>query len=224
MLEDLRTLEYTWVRHVLAARLEHHHARWLRGAVASRMSRLEFHHHQGDSLLYSHPLIRYHVTPDSAVVAGLAEGALLLRGMPRFDDLTLGRETHPVIDHVTETNRVEVGPTAEPIEYLMRSPYLALNQENHQVWERGGTFDRRRLLERVVVGNLLSLSKAVGLHVDHRLFAEVDLEPDGWHDLKPGVRLLGFHGSLRVNYALPDGWGIGKSSARGFGTLTRKEA
>lgn len=224
MLDDLRSIEYTSVRHVLAARLAHHHARWLRGAVASRMSRLEFHHHQGVSLLYSHPLIRYHITPDSAVVAGLAEGALLLRGMPRFDDLTLGRETHPVVDRVMETTRVEVGATDEPVEYFVRSPYLALNQENHQVWERGGTFDRRRLLERVVVGNLLSLSKAVGLHVDRRLFAEVDLEAEGWHDLKPGVRLLGFHGSLRVNFALPDGWGIGKSSARGFGTLTRKEA
>src|SRR5262249_5626231 len=163
------------------------------------------HHHLGGDLLYRHPLIRYGAGPDGAVVAGLAEGALLLRGLPAPDTLVLGGERHPVIGHTSETTRVGIGPTRVPVGYLVRTPYLALTRECRGAGGRGGRSDRRGLLERVIVGNLLSLSKAVGLHVGERLRAEADLEPDGWHELKPGVRLLGFRGTFRVNFAVPDG-------------------
>jgi len=222
MSDACKSIEYTTIRHVVAVGLDQSHARWLRGAVATRATRPEFHHHRGDALIYSHPLIRYHVIQDAAVIAGVAEGAPLVRGMPRLDELALGGQAHRVLERVAETARIEVGPTTEAVDYAVTTPYLALNQDNHPAWERGGREDRRRLLERVVVGNLLSFSKAIGMHVDRRLVAEVDLEPDGWHDLKPGVRLLGFRGTIRVNFALPEGWGIGKSGARGFGTLFRK--
>jgi hypothetical protein len=216
-----KLIEMTVVRHVVDASLGVAHARWLRGAFANRVDRPEFHQHLGDGLLYRHPLIRYDVSTGDAVVAGLAEGAVLLRGVPPFTEITLGRETHRVLSHRQEVTRVDLGPTTASTGYSFRSPYLALNQDNHAAWERNSEADRRRLLERVVVGNLLSLSKAVGLHVEERLAAEVDVEPDGWHEIKPGVRLLGFRGTIRVNFLIPDLWGIGKSSARGFGTLSR---
>jgi hypothetical protein len=148
---------------------------------------------------------------------------MLLRGIPPFDEFTLGGKKHRVLEYRREMVRVDVGPTSDPIDYVFRTPYLALNQENHSTWERSRPLDRRRLLERVVVGNMLSLSKAIGLHVEDRLSAEVELEVVGLQEVKPGVSLLGFLGRFRVNFALPDGWGIGKSSARGFGTFKREE-
>ena len=192
------------------------------GAMAKRGSRAEFHQHDGDRVIYHHPLVRYDVSTGEAAVAGLAEGALLLRSLPAFDAFALGGEEHRVLDRRVESKRVEIGPTRDPIIYTFRAPYLALNQENHRVWAGSGAPGQVALLGRVIVGNLLSLSKAIGLHVEERLRAEVHLEPDGWHDLKPGVRLLGFRGTIRVNYRIPDLWGIGKSSARGFGTLSRE--
>ena len=216
-----KPIEMTVVRHAIEARLGMTHARWLRGAFARRVDRPEFHQHVEDGLLYRHPLIRYDVSTGDAVVAGLAAGAMLLRGVPPFTEITLGRETHRVLRHQQEVMRVDLGPTSSLTEYEFRTPYLALNQDNHVAWDRNSEVDRCRLLVRVVVGNLLSLSKAVGLHVEERLAAEVDLEPDGWHEIKPGVRLLGFRGTIRVNYLIPDLWGVGKSSARGFGTLSR---
>src|SRR4051794_33722522 len=98
-----KSVEYTTVHHVIASPLHRSHARWLRGAVVAKVDHPEFHHHRGTDLLYHHPLIRYDVTPDAAVIAGLAEGALLLRGLPRFEELTLGNERHPVIEHRMET-------------------------------------------------------------------------------------------------------------------------
>lgn len=215
-----KPIEMTVVRHAVAASLDVTHARWLRGAFANRFDRPEFHQHLEEGLLYRHPLIRYDVSTGDAVVAGLDAGAVLLRGVPPFTEIRLGRETHQVLNCQCAMMRVELGPTSSPTEYVFGSPYLALNQDNHATWERNSETDRQRLLERVVIGNLLSLSKAVGLHIEERLAAEVDLEPDGWHEIKPGVSLLGFRGKIRVNYLIPDLWGIGKSSARGFGTLS----
>ena len=221
---EVKLVEHAAAKYRLSVRLEQSHARWLRGWIGRQTGRVEFHQHDSEEgLVYRHPLIRYDVSGGDAVVAGLAEGAMLLRGLPAFEEFTLGGDVCRVLDHRVETGRVEVGPTDGPIGYRFRSPYLALNQENYGAWERESHAGRRRLLERIAVGNMLSLSKAIGLHVGVRIEAEVDLEPDGEHDLKPGVRLLGFRGGLRINFALPDGWGIGKSSARGFGTLVREE-
>jgi hypothetical protein len=221
---SVRLVEYTAIRMNVEGELGLPHARWLRGAIGGHMKRPEFHHHAGKAFVYQHPLIRYVVCERQAMVLGLAEGAFLLRNLPALETLRLGPQCFRVLDCTTQADRLELGPCPEPVIYRFQSPYLALNQENHAAWQRSDPFTRRHLLERVVVGNLLSLAKAVGLHVSVRLHAEVDLVPDGWHDLKPGVRLLGFRGALQVNFLVPDDWGIGKSSARGFGTLTREEA
>jgi Cas6b C-terminal domain/Cas6b N-terminal domain len=221
---EQRQIDRTSVGYELDGGLDLRHARWLRGAVAARAGRSEFHHHAAEGAIYRHPLIRYDVSTGRAVITGLGDGALLLGGMPTFETFQLGPIRHIVLSRSLERDRVPIGPTIDPIEYQFRSPYLALNQENHALWERGKGVERRELLERVVVGNLLSISKAVGHHVEERLRAEVAFEPDGWYELKPGVRLLGFWGTFRVNFTLPDGWGLGKSSARGFGTLIRNEA
>lgn len=218
-----RIVDFTIIRHDLGIPLSMAHARWLRGAVTRRVNRPEFHHHGDDGLLHQQPLIRYDVSTGFAELAGIAEGALLLRALPPFDSFSLGRETVAIRHREIESGRVEIGPAAVPIRYRFLTPYLGLNQENHRRWERSSALDRRGILERVVVGNFLSLSKSIGLHVVERLHAEVDLSPCGLQVLKPGVELLGFSGSIQINFRLPMRWGIGKSSARGFGTLVAQE-
>ena len=219
-----RVVDYTIVQHDLGFRLTMTHARWLRGAVVHQVRRPEFHQHGGDGIIYRHPLIRYDVSRGHAEIAGLVEGALLLRSIPAFDTFELGSETVRVRERRVYTGRVTIGPTADPITYVFQTPYLALNQHNYQDWETSNEVVRKRLLSRIAVGNLLSLSKTIGLHVAERLHADVDLHPCGFHTLKPGVELLGFLGSIRVNFQLPERWGIGKSSARGFGTLIVQES
>ena len=218
-----KLLEYTVVNHRVDKALGLEDARWLRGAVAGLVDRPELHQHDGQGLVYQHPLVRYEVCADEAMIRGLAEGAFLLRGLPCLSELRLGPQEYAVLHRCVESRRVQVGPCSGSTIYHFETPYLALNHENHKTWERGDPFARRRLLERVVIGNLLSLAKAVRLDVAERLHAEVDLQPAGWYELKPGVRLLGFRGAIQVNFTLPERWGIGKSSARGFGTLSQKE-
>lgn len=218
-LVDLTTLDF-----ILDAPLDLRHARWLRGALGRRGTRPEFHQHARDALVYSHPLIRYDTSAGAATVAGLAEGAYLLKALPAVETLHLGGTDYAVRATETRSCRIAVGAVEQFIEYEFRSPYLALNQENYNRWSRADDGERTRLLRSVVIGNLLSFSKAVGLNVTRTIEASVDLVPDCSHEVKPGLRLLGFVGAFRVNFRLPDGWGIGKSSARGFGTILRREA
>jgi hypothetical protein len=217
-----RLTERTAVHYTLTEELSLQHARWLRGAVAQRVNRSEFHHHCGDRLVFQHPLIRYCTRAKQAAILGLSEGAFLLRGLPTLTRLRLGNRDYEVVDRNIEAGRCEIGASADPILYRFVTPYLALNQDNYNRWQAVNQFAQRELLARIVLGNLLSLSKAIHLNVSERLRAEVDLHADGWHELKPGVRLLGFFGAIQVNYVLPEAWGIGKSSARGFGTVARE--
>jgi hypothetical protein len=163
-----KLVDFTTLRHDLGIRLTMAHARWLRGAVIRRANRPEFHQHGDDGLIHQQPLIRYDVSTGFAELAGIAEGALLLRSMPAFDAFTLGREAVRVRQRDVDSGRVEIGPAAEPIRYRFLTPYLGLNQENHRQWERSAGKERQRLLERVVIGNMLSLSKSIGLHVTER--------------------------------------------------------
>lgn len=219
-----KLVEFSACRCTLDADLDFRHAHWLRGAIGRMMDRPEFHHHVKNGFIYQHPLIRYFTCSKQAMIMGLANGAFLLRGFPTLETLSLGPCSYRVLGQSREDDRVQLGPCDTPVIYQFKTPYLALNQENHAVWDRSGPFARRQLLQRVVVGNLLSLAKAVNLDVRVRLHAEVDLVPDGWYELKPGLSLLGFRGFVQVNFLMPHLWGIGKSSARGFGTLTCEEA
>src|SRR5262249_51228182 len=79
---------------------------------------------------------------------------------------------------------------------------------------------RRAVLERAMVGNCLALAKGFGYWVRGRIAADC-------RDLRPvptglkGVAMIGFMGTFRVNFRIPDHAGIGKSVSRGFGTVER---
>ena len=214
-----RFVEQTVVRFRLAGSLTPADARYLRGAIAGRGTPAELHQHGPGGLIYRSPLVRYDVSDGTARMIGLGDGALLLRGLPRYESLRLGSQNREVREQVCTPGRCEVGPTDRPCYYRLTSPYLPLNQENFHRWQQSDLTQRQELLRRIVVGNLLSFAKGVGLNVTERLVAEPSLEPLGWQTLKPGVRLLTFTGMIAVNFRLPEGWGLGKSIARGFGTI-----
>ncbi len=217
-------VEYGQVDLALNSSLSLMHARLLRGAIICVASRVEFHNHLDRGLVYQHPLIRYDTSEGHATILGLAHGAMLVRALPPLTSLRLGSRDFSITSRSIIADRIPIGVSPDMISYTFRTPYLALNQDNHEIWRRASNSERSQLLERVLIGNLLSLSKSIGLSVSSRLRAEINLVPGGFEEIKPGLRLLGFEGSFRTNFLLPQRWGIGKSSSRGFGTLTCQEA
>jgi hypothetical protein len=72
----------------------------------------------------------------------------------------------------------------------------------------------------VLVGNCLSLATAFGHRVGTRLLPDACALRPSAARLK-GVPMLGFVGTFRINFHIPDRAGIGKSVSRGFGTVER---
>lgn len=197
-------------------------ARLLRGAIATGQVRSEFHNHRDDTLVYRHPLVRYDTSFGVPRIVGIGAGAMLTKTLQLPATIKLGQQQVEILDSSIESERVVIGPSKEPIQYLLGSPLLPLNQKNDRIWRKGNKDDRQNLLDRVLIGNVLSFCKTVGLHVSEKIVVKTNLAPAGAFVLKPGVRMRGFRGSFEINFHLPEFWGLGKSSSRGFGTIVRK--
>jgi Cas6b C-terminal domain/Cas6b N-terminal domain len=179
------------------------------------------HHHQGEGqFLYDYPRVQFKVLDSVARLIGVEQGGAIVEQLWReVDAAHIGRDDLPVLEASLLKRRECFGESAETIAYHFRSPWLALNQDNHGRYEACTTdAERRTLLERVLVGNCLSLAKSFAHQVTVRLSADVSQLRSVPVRLK-GVPMVGFRGAFRVNFHLPQWIGIGKSVSRGFGTV-----
>ncbi len=181
------------------------------------------HHHQSDgSLLYKYPRVQFKILQKTALLLGIAEGSeLLSRLWLNVDHTTIGKENLPVIESKI-IKRIEVlGETIEPVHYCFLTPWMALNQKNERGYVREKIQQKRfALLEKILVGNCLSLSKSLGYPINLQLNADCSRLQEVRCSLK-GIPMRGFVGSFQINFLLPDKIGLGKSVSRGFGTLQR---
>lgn len=181
------------------------------------------HHHNADgSLLYDYPRVQFKVLDRTAHLIGIAEGAdLVTRLWGEVDAARIGEEELPVFESTLARRREALGEAAATITYQLRTPWLGLNQDNHRAYEADRSPEgRRALLARILVGNCLSLAKSFGNRVGTRLSADAGGLRPSITRLK-GIAMLGFLGTFRVNFHIPDRAGIGKSVSRGFGTVER---
>lgn len=181
------------------------------------------HHHNPDgSLRYAYPRVQFKVLDQTAHLIGLAEGCdLVARLWATVDQARIGQECLPVLESGLTRRREAVGESDEPVTYRFRTPWLGLNQDNHRCYHIfRDPAKRQRLVERILVGNCLALANVF----DHRVAARLTADAGG---LKPrltplkGMDMMGFVGTFRVNFHLPNRAGIGKSVSRGFGTVER---
>jgi hypothetical protein len=191
---------------------------WIGGAYSNE---LLLHHHKPDgSLHYDYPRVQFKVLDNTAHLIGLQEaGPLVTKLWMEVDKARIGLEDLPVLEGTISRRRDNFGYCTEPVGYQLLTPWLGLNQENHRRYEScRSSAERQNLLEKVLVGNCLSTAKALRHHVGVRLSADASGLWPMRTNLK-GVEFLGFRGTFRINFSLPDRIGIGKSVSRGFGTV-----
>lgn len=187
-------------------------------------SRPEFHGHLDGKLIYRHPLIQYKIFGGTPLVIGLKEGAYLLKAIPTLDNIEIYRKQYRVIKQNTVSDAHSFGLADKIIRYSFESPWIGLNEGNHiKFHATKSSSDANALLDRIMIGNLLSMSKSLGVSVDERIHLISNLEVQESIEVKQGVRLLGFTGEFESNFIIPELWGIGKFSSRGYGTVRRLE-
>ena len=194
----------------------------LRGAIASlHPDNTLFHQHQSDGRsIYTYPLIQYKMIEDQACLVGLDRGADALHILNLMDQtLTLGQHSYRVLSLDVSYSQVDFGWHPQHVLYGFYTPWMALNQKNYERYQRTGQRSQQtNLLKSILIGNLLSMSKGLKYSVDSPVTVEFQ-ELEEVNTRLKGNPMLGFTGSFSTRFSIPELWGIGKSTSRGFGTI-----
>lgn len=199
----------------------------LRGALlhAAGADEVLFHDHVGDQLRYAYPLIHYRSADNQAVVACVNEGIEPVKQLLQYAplDVRIGRHDETLwVAHVIETESL-LGLTVDSHTYVVRR-YLPLNQDNYERYKATeSVVVRYALVERCLIGNILSFAKSMGVIFDDEVQVVIlDVAETRTYRYK-NVNMMGFDLTFKANVALPDGIALGKGVSLGFGVITLKQ-
>jgi len=196
----------------------------LRGAVSNFYpeERLLHQHREDGKIDYHHPLVQYKIINGECLLIGFKDGAKLLANLElATKTLLLGCKNYTILTTELVFHHISIKITETGQSYSFLTPWLALNQRNYEKYQMMATWaKRKKLLEGILVGNIISMSKSLGYTVPGPIEAHIDKMREVRTSLK-GTAMIGFLGTFSVNFEIPDYWGIGKSVSRGFGTVRR---
>jgi hypothetical protein len=203
-------------------------AHHLRGAMANLYRDWSImHQHLGRQYLYQHPLVQYKVIDGTPMVAGLGIGAELLAALEPPRELVLSHMPVAFKDVRIVSETYEPDFTT-PHRFHFATPWLALNEDNYELYraleDDDQTIAIRQLLQRILIGNILSFAKGLGLSILAKLQANIEnwhAEPVRAKQQESGL-MLGFAASGEITFSAPPLWGFGKQSSRGNGVMITK--
>jgi hypothetical protein len=99
---------------------------------------------------------------------------------------------------------------------------MALNQKNYSIFKKLNTLEEKKaLLKRILTGNILSMAKYLGCHLEPDQRIQSDLSFRQLKTTLKGKSMLGFEGVFKTNFHLPDYSALGKSVSRGYGCIKK---
>lgn len=195
-----------------------------RGAVASLFpSDTAFHGHDGDRTVSRYPEVHYRWSEGAPAIFALGAAADKVVAYPWPNTtLRLGDEEIHIVEATFTARPITKNLARRLVRYELRAPWIALNQDNHAKYRTLDRAARRAELDRILVGNLLTLSQAFGwfFERDETVYAAFEPMREVPCSIK-GVSLIGLEGAFVSNLDLPDGLAIGRSVSHGFGWFER---
>lgn len=203
----------------LAAR-DAHKLRGYFGTLFQEHSQLLHNHLESGEAAYRYPLVQYKVLDTVPTLVGLNEGADLLIGLfLKMKELEIAGTTYPVFQKNIESRTVNIGLSDDLHSYRFQTLWMALNQQNYTTWLSEDEVQKARHLKAILVGNLLSFFKGMDYRAQGTIMANLKITNQRETQFKNNA-MLAFEGEFVTNTLLPETIGLGKSVARGFGTIT----
>ncbi|AAB98993.1 hypothetical protein MJ_0978 [Methanocaldococcus jannaschii DSM 2661] len=137
-------------------------------------------------------------------------------------ELNLKGEVYRVVNGYAKVKFEEFGVAENMIKYKFISPWIALNEKNYLEYKELDEDGKKELLEKILVGNILSMSKYLDYTVEEKLKAGL-LEYEDFVVKYKGNKFIGFWGEFLVNFNIPNYLGIGRKVSKGFGSVIRVE-
>lgn len=180
-----------------------------------------FHNHQPDgSPIYRYPLIQYKVIDHVPTLTGIADGAeVLTRKFLNIRELSIGDKVIPVCQKNIENQHLETGVKNDLFDYQFTTLWMALNQANYTKYKQAQPEEQRQMLKSILTANILSFFKGIEHHEDQQINVSLKVQPR--ETQFKNKTMLAFTGSFVTNAQLPSYIGLGKSVARGFGSILR---
>ena len=210
----------------IETKLKPSHAKKLRGYLGNIFCDNSYaHQHRIDgSFIYQYPCVQYKVINGSCLLIGFNEGTEVIK--KTFHDLkmiNLDGQWEEVLSKGLESYSTSFSISSEQKHFSFLTPWLALNEKNYGQYRKlEGWVQNKIFLEKILIGNIISMSKGLGYTVPEPIKANIANIREIQTSLK-GNPMLGFLGTFSVNFEIPDYWGIGKSVSRGFGTVKKVE-
>lgn len=196
-----------------------------RGAMlhAAQGDSILFHDHVGEGFRYRYPLIQYKVIHGRAAVVCLDSGVEAMRQFlsdSKPHTVRIGQRMDSLQVRQVYHDMVRVGVVEEEQTYVIRR-YLPLNQENYEQYRRMDSIvERYAMIERCLVGNILSLAKGLGVFLEQKVKVTLrKVEKEHIYRYKK-INMMGFDLQFKANVLLPDHIGLGKGVSLGFGEIT----
>ncbi|MEG0307889.1 MAG: CRISPR-associated endonuclease Cas6 [Clostridium sp.] len=178
------------------------------------------HNHEKDKFIYRYPMIQYKVLSKVPVIIGINEGANTVANIGINDDeLVLDGVKYDTFQKEITKTTFEFKCEDDYVQYKFLTPWISLSQKNIDSYRTSNKMEQEEILKKILIGNIISMSKGIGYTVDERINCWIDLKEK--EVMLKGVKHTAFIGSFKVNFNIPNYFGIGKSVSRGFGTVER---
>ncbi len=198
-----------------------HKLRGYFGSLFQEHSALLHNHLESGEAAYRYPLVQYKVLDGVPTLVGLNEGAdLLIRLFLNIKMLEIDNKSYPVFQKNIESKTVNIGLSTDLNAYRFQTLWMALNQKNYTKYLAEEDDQTSKHLKAILVGNILSFFKAMEYRAEGTIMANLKITNQRETQFKNNA-MLAFKADFVTNTILPDTIGLGKSVARGFGTITK---
>lgn len=208
-------------------KLSHYELPFLRGAINYKLSdksHILFHNHENDGYRYSYPLIQYKRINQQAALVCVNEGteAVGLLLLTDNSSYQIGdKEVDMEIDGVKAHQHL-IQAWDSSFSYHLRK-WLPLNQENYEEFQKiEGIAEKCKFLERILIGNILSMGKGLGIHFEREIICTITQFSEPRLMKLKNIKMMAFDIDFKCNVSIPDYFGLGKGASVGFGMVARK--
>ena len=182
-----------------------------------------FHNHQDEGFRYSYPLIQYKRIDSKATIVCIQEGTdaieKFLKGRQE-GELQIGKRivNYKIDNILTQYQEIETSENPQAYQIVQ---WLPFNQKNYKIYrEADNMYEKCKMLEKIAVGNIISMSKGIGYNIEDELYVKIyDIKGTNTTVFK-GVKLMAFDIEVVTNIKLPNLWGIGNGVSHGYGIIT----
>lgn len=198
---------------------------FLRGAIIQALhgqANVLYHNHTGDTYRYAYPLIQYKRIRGKAAILCLKEGTEVIGEFLSEGNFSCMIGERPVRIEIEKMfpKKYTVQVWDSTFRYRVRR-WLPLNAENYRKFrEMDECAEKISFLENILVANLLSFAKGMGILVEAQIQCKLLSLSEPYSVVNKHVKLMAFDVEFKTNMSLPDYVGIGKNASIGYGIVT----